>query len=204
VREESTANARRELSVSFTKLGDLCKEEGDLTGAREYYERAYEIDEALAAENGTVWAERDLSISCERLGNVCRGEGNLDAARKYYEQAYSIRRALLEKTKTLQAWQDTAISSSKLGVVCQLAGDLTGAKRYCEQAVEAYEAAAAIGMLPQLQRSLRDARERLEKLCRRMEGVAEQKQPETVAKRHMIRKKIRRDVAADDDDIIEE
>lgn len=62
--------ARRYLSASYNKLGGIRKEEGQLTAAKEYCERALEIDRQLYEETGTVEARRDLSVSYDKLGRI--------------------------------------------------------------------------------------------------------------------------------------
>ena len=57
--ETGTVEARRDLSISYNKLGGICEARGDLAGAAAYYEKCHALLEALAAETGTVEARRD-------------------------------------------------------------------------------------------------------------------------------------------------
>lgn len=67
---------QRYLSVSYNKLGDICKEEGKLDDAKKYYEQGLEISKALAAETNTVRSYDDLAYSYYYLG-VLNSDKNL-------------------------------------------------------------------------------------------------------------------------------
>ena len=65
------ADYARDLSVSYSKMGDLFRALGDGKQAREYYERALEVRQRLAdsAPENADYA-RDLSVSYERMGDL--------------------------------------------------------------------------------------------------------------------------------------
>lgn len=82
----------RWLAVSCNKLGSLCERAGDAAQAREYYARALEISERLAAEDNSEEARDDLAVANYRLGFIeylFSGEkSRLDKADKIWAELY--------------------------------------------------------------------------------------------------------------------
>ena len=134
--DELTNRQKRSYSVCCNRVGDINKAEGNLKGARGYYEKMFEINLLLAEETGTVEAKRDLSISYDRLGNICKAEGNLKGARGYYEKMFEINLLLAEETETVEAKRDLSTSYNRLGDICKAEGDINGAKEYYEKSLE--------------------------------------------------------------------
>lgn len=66
--------ARRDLSISYHKLGNIAEARGDLDGAQAYYRKELEIAMALAEETRTVASVDDLAVAHFRLALVCPGE----------------------------------------------------------------------------------------------------------------------------------
>jgi len=62
--------AQRDLSLSWEKLGDIARRQGDLTAAQQLFEKMLVISEPLAERLGTPEAQRDLSLSWEKLGDI--------------------------------------------------------------------------------------------------------------------------------------
>ena len=131
---ESFANKYKELyfvrcqSVSYGKLGDIARVEGDLAKAKMYYELSYEI--ANKNNDETVKAKRDLSISCTRLGDIEKDEGNLHKAREYYEKSLTIDKKLAEDLATIETRRDLSTSYNRLGDITKAEDDLDAAYEY--------------------------------------------------------------------------
>ena len=53
---------RRGISISYSKLADVCCIREDFDGAQKYYLECLEIDEALAQEKRTVEERRSLVV----------------------------------------------------------------------------------------------------------------------------------------------
>ena len=102
--------AKRDLSVSYNKLGDIAKAEGNLSEAKRYYKLCLDIFEALVKETGTVKSKRDLSVSYNLLGDIAKAEGNLTEAKRYYTLCLEIAEALAKETGTVEAYDDLALS----------------------------------------------------------------------------------------------
>ncbi len=133
------AQAQRDLSISYNKLGDLLLQEGKGGEARKAYEDGLAISRKLAEEDPhNAQAQRDLSISYERLGDLLRQEGKGGEARKAYEDGLAIRRKLAEEDPhNAQAQRDLSVSYERLG-------DLLLQEGKGGEARKAYEDALAI------------------------------------------------------------
>jgi tetratricopeptide (TPR) repeat protein len=86
-----SAQAQRDLSVSFNKLGDVAKQAGDVAAARGRYEQGLAVREKLAAQNpDSAEAQRDLIISYvklqESLSDASYARRALDVATRLKEQ----------------------------------------------------------------------------------------------------------------------
>ena len=69
--DPDNAQARRNLSISYEKLGTVSMQVGDLKAAREYFEKGLKLMEQLARQDpDSAGARRDLSVSYDKLGNV--------------------------------------------------------------------------------------------------------------------------------------
>lgn len=102
--------SRRDLAVSYNNLGDISQAQGDLAGAKAYYEKGLAIREQLAAETGTLQARRDLAVSYDNLGDLSFAQGDLAGAKALYEKSLAIREQLAAETRTIEADDDLAIS----------------------------------------------------------------------------------------------
>ena len=93
-REMGTIKARRELSISYNKMGDVELELGYPERAREYYAKDLKLSEALVRETGTLQAWRDLFISYKKMRDVELALGNEQAAQEYARKAAELRASL--------------------------------------------------------------------------------------------------------------
>ena len=80
----------RNRAISYNRLGDIYKSEGNTEEAKEYYEKSFAIFKQLAKETNTVEARRDLLSSYNKLGNIYLSEGNIAKAKEYYEKFLAI------------------------------------------------------------------------------------------------------------------
>jgi predicted negative regulator of RcsB-dependent stress response len=84
--DPSNAGWRRDLSVSFNKIGEVQAAQGDLAAALTSYQASLAIRERLsAADPGNAGWQRDLSVSHERIGEVQAAQGDLAAALTSYQ-----------------------------------------------------------------------------------------------------------------------
>ena len=71
-------------------LGMVLKSIGDLTGAKECYERAIVIDEAINGPN-----HPEVATAVNNLGGVLQNLGDLRGAKECYERALAVFRQFL-------------------------------------------------------------------------------------------------------------
>jgi len=122
---------QRDLSVSYSKLGDVLQAQGDLGRGEKAYQDALAIGERLAAQDptNTEW-QRDLSVSYERLGDVLQAQGDLGRAEKAYQDALAITKRLADQDPINTLWQrDLSVSYNKLGDLLRDQGDLGRAEK---------------------------------------------------------------------------
>ncbi|UYO54669.1 tetratricopeptide repeat protein [Rhodopseudomonas palustris] len=123
---ESGAGADHPDSArTSNNLGYLLKAQGDLAGAKPYYERALAIREKALGPN-----HPDTATSLNNLGGLLDSQGDLAGAKPYYERALAIREKVLGPDHP-----DTASSLNNLGSLLRAQGDLAGAKPYHERAL---------------------------------------------------------------------
>lgn len=123
----------RDIALVCNRLGGLCREQGDIARAADYYRRSMEIYRRLAGEMGTARARRDLSVSLERLGDIRRKQKDRSEAQTMYSQALDIRAALARSQGTANARRDLSAILTKLGNIRKDQGDIDGAGgRYAE------------------------------------------------------------------------
>ena len=141
--EIDAAQTRRDLSISYRKLGDISRAQGNLYEAKAFYEKSLIVSERLAAETGTVEARWELSFSYEKLGDISRAQGNLTGAKEFYEKSLAIRERLAAETGTVEARQGLAANYQRLGDVSRARGDLSVAKAFYEKCLAICERLAA-------------------------------------------------------------
>ncbi len=117
--DPADAQARRDLSISYEKLGDALLRMNELAKAADYYRKDVELTEALAkADPADAQARRDLSVSYNRLGNVALRTNELAKAADYYRKGLDLAEALVKDDPAdAQARRDLSISNNKLGDV---------------------------------------------------------------------------------------
>ncbi|HOX66063.1 MAG TPA: hypothetical protein PLB79_09610, partial [Thermotogota bacterium] len=130
---------KRDLSISWSKVGDIEKARGNLSQAQDAYEKAQTIRLELTEKDptNTKW-QRDLGVSWNKIGDIEAARGNLSQARDAYEKTLTIFLELTAKEPTNTKWQ------RDLGVSWSQFGDIEKARGNLSQARVAYEKALAI------------------------------------------------------------
>jgi len=141
--DPSDAQAQRDLSISYEKLGNVQLQSGQVTEALGSYQQCLAIRQKLAAADptevaGTLrvpsaafarQAQRDLSISYERLGNVQLQSGQVTEALGSYQKDLAISQKLASADPSdAQAQRDLSISYNMLGDVQLQSGQVTEAR----------------------------------------------------------------------------
>jgi tetratricopeptide (TPR) repeat protein len=121
----------RDISVSYTRLGDVQVSQDDLAAALASYSHSYAIRERLVTSDpdNAGW-QRDLAVSYNKIGDVQKLQGNLALALKSFRDSLVIRNRLAQSDPDDAGWQrDLSVAYNKIGDVQREQGDLTGALR---------------------------------------------------------------------------
>ena len=134
--DPASAQAQRDLSVSYDRIGNVHLQHGDTTAALTAYQEILKISQKIAAANpASAQAQRDLSISYERLGNVQLQHGDTKAALDWYVKMYDIKKRLVSADPgSAVAHRDLLISMLNIGKVAEQ-------KTEFEKAIEWYQKA---------------------------------------------------------------
>ena len=170
-KEYHFSSAHRRVAVSYDKLGDILKVQGNLPSARKYYELETDIFQQLAKESPTMENRRSLSISYERLGDICEVQGDIPEAYKYYELALEISKQLAEESSTIESRRDLSVSYNKLGDILKAQGNIEATRRYCELALEIKKQLAEESPTMENLRSLSIGYEKLGDILRTQENI---------------------------------
>ncbi len=127
---------RRDLATSFDKLGNVAKAKGQMSEAREHYEKSLTIREQIAKEDESNSSCRELAVSYDELGSLAMTMGKRIEAKRYYEKGLSIRERLAENMQTVEALNDLAVSYCNLGDAQKSWGILGEAQMYYQKALD--------------------------------------------------------------------
>ena len=139
------AEWRRELSVSYNKVGDGQTAQGDLAAALKSYRDGLAIIEPLSASDpGKGMWRQILSLSYNRIGDVQKAQGDLPAALKSYRDSLAVREVLSASDPGNTGWrQDLSLSHEKIGDVQVAQGDLAAALKSHRDSLAIREALSA-------------------------------------------------------------
>lgn len=133
-------DARRELSLSYNRLGDLALGQGRGDEARRSYQQALEErQQLLLLVPGSLRLRRDLAVSYQRLGNIELAMARYALARGWYEKEYAIEAALVEQSRAPQDLYSLLITHLKLTTVSQAQGLSGEVAEHLDRAEALYE-----------------------------------------------------------------
>jgi tetratricopeptide (TPR) repeat protein len=105
--DPSNTEWQRDLSISFDRIGDVQRAQGNLDGALKAYQDGLAIRETLAAQDpsNTGW-QRDLIVSKVELAQVAEKASKSAAARGHYLAGLEIAVALRDagRLAPVDAW----------------------------------------------------------------------------------------------------
>jgi tetratricopeptide (TPR) repeat protein len=150
-----SAQARRDLSVSQSKIGDFYLRRGGpgyAALALTAYQASLATDRQLAEDNpDSAQARRDLSVSQNKIGDFYLrrgGQGDDALALAAYEAALETRHKLTEDNPdSAEARRDLAVSLFNLGRLSVKTGDREAALAYLSEALSIIETFAAEGRM---------------------------------------------------------
>ena len=134
--ETGTIESRRDLAISYNRLGDIAREQRKYEEALEYDENGLEIKLALTEETGTFESRRYLFVSYVRLGDIASEQRKYEEAREYYEKGLEFSLALVEETGTIESRRDLSVSYNRLGNIASEQRKLEEAREYYEKGLE--------------------------------------------------------------------
>ena len=88
------AEAQRDLSVSFQKVGNVKRSQGDLAGRWRRTSPGWRSIKSCRLPIRAAQAQRDLSVDFNKIGNIKRWQGDLAGALSSYQSGLEIRRKL--------------------------------------------------------------------------------------------------------------
>ena len=139
-RENSSADALRDVVTAYTNLGRLLSGDGNLSQAEGYLLKALDIAERVAREADTPNDYRTLSVVYERLADLYKEQHRLGEAADYYEKSLTISRRLADEDSTPGSQYDLSVCYHRLGDIRAEMGDIEGAGEYYSKALEIREA----------------------------------------------------------------
>ena len=131
----------RDLSVSYSKMGDLQRALGEGEAARQFYEKALQIRERLVAqESGRADYLRDLAVSYSKMGDLQRALGEGEASRQFYEKALQIaERLVAQEPGRADYLRDLSVSYNKMGDLQRALGEGEASRQFYEKALRIRE-----------------------------------------------------------------
>ena len=136
--DPNNAELQRELTVSYSKIGDILVAQNNLEDALESYISALTIAQSLVRSDlGDALSQRELAASHFRVGEVQVAQGNLEDALESYTASLAIFKRLVQSDPNNTQWQrELSASYGRVGNALVALGNL-------EDALENYTAALA-------------------------------------------------------------
>ena len=115
----TTAEAQRDLSLSYEKLGNVQLKLGDTVSALEFYQQSLDISERLAAADpSNSQAQRDLMVSHYKLAEVAAALLEYDTAVERYTTAIAVLDRMIANGQNVeQSQQERAALANALRTV---------------------------------------------------------------------------------------
>jgi tetratricopeptide (TPR) repeat protein len=115
------AQAQRDLSVSFNKLGDVSFQTGDAAAALQFYSDGLEISKKLAAADpSNTEAQTDLFVSNWRLGKLEQERTRYAEAIAWFRKGLEVLRPLHDAGKLQGQFKDALAIVEKDVAACEL------------------------------------------------------------------------------------
>jgi tetratricopeptide (TPR) repeat protein len=105
-----------DVSIALDRLGQLSRDDNDLSGARKYFEEALGIDRALyKTDPGRRQWRENLAFSLTRIGDLDRQVNRHAQALRPYEEALELQRKLAAESAATGPTQTLASLLQKIG-----------------------------------------------------------------------------------------
>lgn len=128
ITEKNPTNVnQKNLSTSYSRIGDRLKSLGKNNNAMKMYKKSLAIRERLNDELGTPQSQSDLSQNYKNVGTILKTQGKYSYAMKMYKKSLTIDEELNTELSTQQSQRDLAVSYNLVGDILREQGDLIGA-----------------------------------------------------------------------------
>ena len=126
------------FAIACDKLGDLAREAGRISVARDEYSQALPIFRKLAAQRPRY--RRDLSLCLSKIGELALSEGKVAFAKATLEEHFALAKQIADTDPTETEHQrDFAGAHSRLQHLAGMTGNLNEALRHAEACHEIME-----------------------------------------------------------------
>ena len=135
--EPGRAEYLRDLSVSYSRMGDLQSALGQGEEARQFFEKSLTISERLVQqEPGRADYPRDLSVSYNKMGDLQSALGEGEEARQFFEKDLAIAERLVQQEPGRADYQrDLSVSYNKMGDLQRALGEREEARQFFEKSL---------------------------------------------------------------------
>ncbi|MFL6274275.1 MAG: protein kinase domain-containing protein [Blastocatellia bacterium] len=135
---------RRDLLVSYERIGDVLLATGETTGALEHQRKALSTSQAIAASrpDDGEW-RRTAMIGYLKVGEVLAQTGENGAALDHFRQALELAEKSVEDDPSARARGDLALMRNKVADMLMAGGDAASALEHYRQGLAIREALAA-------------------------------------------------------------
>ncbi len=117
------------LAIAYTKMGDICRSEGQHDSAHRYF---CKMNDILAKYSDiplfSYVFEKGLIVSYERMGSSAENEKNYSLARQYYKKMLHLAKKLNGMEETEYSRSDLAFSYERMGDVEKHFGNIKNAE----------------------------------------------------------------------------
>lgn len=160
---DQTAESRRDLAVSYDKVGDVYQAVGgraNLERALELYQQGLQLSVSLDRERNFPGSRRDLAVSYYKLGSIYEalgGQENLMRALELYQKDLELTEACVQEAATDQDRQSLAKSYGRMGGIYEaLKGreNLMRALECYQKGLDLQTALAKVLDTPEIRRAL--------------------------------------------------
>ena len=123
------AQKKCDIATSYTHLGDVALDAGNLDAAQAAYEKSHRIRFQLASEHADDEdIQQDMSEVLEKIGDICRQQGEVDGAYSAYAASLGISRKIIDRNRRkLEGYYHIAKRLRNVGDIHVDRGDLEDA-----------------------------------------------------------------------------
>ena len=126
----------RNLSLVYSKLGDIADKEDNIQEAKKYYSESLETARQNAEDFPSYESRRDLSVSLNRMGDIALKEDNIQEAKKYYSELLETARQNAKDFPSYESRRDLSVSLNNMGDIAKKEDNIQEAKNYYSEDLE--------------------------------------------------------------------